>query len=372
MKRNVFFITLLVGLVVLDSLGQAEVILDHKLPSGWKFKSFAISHSGVKALYLFQDLPQEVLFTRNLPKRLQVFDKANNLINDLIFEDNYWLDSFTRDDGIILYQGDESGCYQVKVIDLDGKARFIAKAEGRWPGAALLGHDIALVSFEPGPCSIIDAGSGREKLRYGPIPGRGESPEPYCFLPIGENGMYIVGIRETLFLKSYLHREKDFWKIDNVGGDIIYGKFLDDELLAVGYERKDFNAGRFMAGVAVIKWRTGKILFDKQGFQIDQKRDAWYPRFYFSTLFTEDGDLVFFDGPSGGVRIPRNSQPGKGWDEGRLKRYSRPAGQTDMITSDGKHVRPDIHGKYVIFDFGDAVRIEKVAFIEDPGTVLDK
>jgi hypothetical protein len=365
MKKTLPFIIFLMGLAVLGTFGRAEVILDHKLPAGWKYKSWAMSRSGFKAIFLLPDLPDMMLLTRDFPKRLQVFDKVGNLVNDMILEENYRLSGFTRDNKIILTRGDENGCYRIKVVETDGRVCFIADAGGRWPSTALFGREIALVpgvSSDFAPCSIIDAETGKEKFRIGPLSMK--RPDA-CFLPVGEDGLYIVGIDEALFLRSYLHKGMDFWKIENIGGSIEHYGFLDEKYLAIQYRIDDFDADRFMVGSAVIEWRSGKVVFDKRGFQVDQKQDDWHRRLDAFSLYLDRGDLVFLIGDGLGIRIPRKFPPGEGWDERRLSKLKWPPDRIWRRSPNGKSVRADERGRYLIWDFGDAVRIEKAEFMED-------
>ncbi|MBE3130184.1 MAG: hypothetical protein IMZ54_05640 [Acidobacteria bacterium] len=353
------------GLAVLCTFGRAEVILDHKLPAGWKFKSFSVSRSGYKALFLLPDLPDMMSLTNGTSRRLQVLDNDGNLVKDMILEDWYWLSGFTRDDKIILSRGDESGCWRIKVLEPDGRVRFCVDAGGRWPAAALFGHEIALVpgvSGDVAPCSIIDAETGIEKFRIGPL---SRARPDACFASIGEDGLYIAGIERALFLRSYRHEGKDLWKIENIGGTIEHYTFLDDKYFAVQYKTDDFEAGRFMVGNAVIEWRSGDVLYEKRGFQIDGKQDDWYRRLFAFGLRLDRGDLVFLIGDGLGVRIPRKSPPGEGWDESRLRKIKWPPDGIRRVSPTGKSVRAEVQGTYLIWDFGDSVRIERAASIDD-------
>jgi hypothetical protein len=368
MRKTGLFIIYLMGWLILESFGQADVVFEHKLPPGWKYKSFSISRSGLKALCLLPDLPVLVLLKSEFQKRLQVFDKDGNLINDLMLEKWCWLHGFTRDNNIALTYGDEDGTWSIEVIDLRGKKISSTAVGGRWPTAAHLGKDIAFIPRrgEDGAVSIVDEATGREKARFEQPTHEGKTIEMSCFLPIGEDGMYVVGVGGTLFLRSYLHPGKDIWKIPDIGGDIHIDMFLDDELIGVSYERNDFDAGKLMAGTAIIEWRTGKILFNKQGYQIDHVQDDWYGRLCYLTVLIVDGDLIF-RGLNGDVRLPRCADPEKGWDESRLKKCRLLPSQTDITRSDGKHARPEEQRNYIIKDFGDAVRVEKCKYVDDAG-----
>jgi len=368
MRKTGLFIIFLMGWLVLESFGQAEVVFEHKLPPGWKYKSFSISRSGLKALYLLPDLPDLVLLEGEFQKRLQVFDKDGNLINDLMLEEWWWLGGFTRDDHIVLKYGDENGISSIEVMNIEGKKISSANVGGRWPTAAHLGKDIAFIPRrgEDGAVSIVDEATGREKARFEQPTHDGKTIGMSCFLPIGEDGMYVVGVGGTLFLRSYLHPGKEIWVIPDIGGDIRYSWFLDDELIFFSYGKDDFETHKLLAGTAIIEWRTGKILFNKKGYQIDLVQDAWFGKFYNPAVHIVDGDLIF-RGLSGDVRLPRCPDPGKGWDESRLKKCHLLPSQTDIIRLDGTHARPEEQGNYIIKDFGDAVRVEKCMYVDDPG-----
>jgi hypothetical protein len=241
MRRTLFFMIVFLALFIIDCFAQPEVVLEHKLPPGWKYKEFSISLSNSKALLLFQDLSDEILLLNKPPRRLQVLDKDNKLISDFIIDGKYWLSAITSDNRIFLHDGDESGCAHIKAIDLNGNELYEAEAEGRWP--IFSGKDIALVPgpMDIGPISIIDGYTGREKFRYSVPAQRNKSFRISSFLPFCEDGFYVVGIGATLFLKSYLHQGERYWKIEDIGGNIEGSKYLNDELIAVSYNQNDFH-----------------------------------------------------------------------------------------------------------------------------------
>jgi hypothetical protein len=367
MKKIISLAVLLMGLVVIDSLAQVETILEHKVPPGWRYKSFAVSRSDIKALYFLPVLPDEVLLTENHPGRLQVFNEKNNLIADLIIEDNYRLSKISRNDRIILCDGEESGCYHIKVLDPSGKEMYTTKAEGRWPVTAPYGKDIALVPGQEdiGPVSIIDEDTGREKARISPPTGKDKAFRIAAFFPLGEDGLYVQGVGATLCLKSYLHINEVYWKIQDIGGNIKSGVFLNDEYLAIRYGTDDFRDHKFMAGVAIVEWRTGNVVFKKKAFQISGVQDRWFSQLESLSVLVDNGSLYFYGNPNDVLRLPRRSDGRNGWDENRSVKGKFSPGQIGEITLGGKLIKPEIHaGKYVITDFGDAVRIEKSKFVD--------
>lgn len=374
MKRQVVhFAALLAILAGAASFASAEVILDRKLPAGWKYRSFAISRSGYKALFLLPDLPNMMLLTKEPSGRLQVFDKGGTLVRDTILEDGYWLHGFTRDDKLILTRGDEYGCWLIKLLEPEGRVLFTADAGGRWPVEALLGGEIALVpgvSSDIGlPCSIIDGRSGVEKFRIGPFSKA--RPDAF-FAAIGKDGLYIAGTDKALFLRSYRQEGKDIWRIENIGGTIESLLCLDDEHFAVRYGTDDFDAHKFMAGNAVIEWQSGKVVFDQKGFQINQEQDEWYRRLHAFVLLRDRGDLVYLLDGGLGVRIPRALPPGDGWDGSRPRRIKWPPDGILRTFPEGGSVRAEIDRTFLIWDLGGSVRIEKVGNIEDAGKPRDQ
>jgi hypothetical protein len=365
MKLKMLAISIFLGFMVVGALCQSEVVLERKMPAGWILRKAAISSSGEKALFFFQDLPQEVRLTGHFPKRLQIFDKNNNSTADFIIEDDYWLSDITRDSRIILTKGDENSVQRVKVVDLKGNELFSIPSEGRFPEPALLGKEIALVprQGQVGPISIIDDETGRENLRFERVSVKPEIANNICFRSIGEDGMFIEGIGAALALKSYLNENKDLWRLPDIGGNIKDCRFLDDELLVVEYERNDFRSDKLHNGIIVLLWRTGEICFRKEGSQIAQKPDPWFYRLSTLNILSEDGDLVFLGDEGRGVLIPKKAGIRKEWDIRSQKNVMR-ADQPENLPDGRRVYRPTINGKYVINIIGETLRIQKLRFVE--------
>jgi hypothetical protein len=366
MNRSRSLLIILAWLSLCPSLGRAEVVLDHKLPAGWRFGGFCVSRSGSTAIRLHPDLPDLLLLTQRHPGRLQVFDKAGNLIKDRIIEPGSYPYGFTRDGKLILAWGDENGCSRIKVLAPGLELLFAADAGGRWPEEALLGGEIALipqVSSDLGlPCSVIDDRTGSEKFRIGPL---SKTKPEALFVAIGKDDLFFAGVDKTLFLRSYRDPEKDIWRIEDIGGTIEHLLYLDDDRLAVSYATDDFGARRFMAGNAVIEWRSGRVVFDERGFQIDGKQDDWYRRLHAFVPHLDRGDLVYLLDVGLGIRIPRLPPPANGWDKGRISRIKWPPEGMWRTSPDGVSVQASIQGTFLIWDFGGSVRIERVDNIED-------
>lgn len=360
-RKNIFFLLFL--LLIMGKLLSQEVVLERTLPPGWIYKEFYASPSGLKALFLIQDLPDEIRATGKVAGRLQVFDSGNNLVADLTLPEWHWFEDFIGNDRILINVGDENGNWEVKVIDLNGHEIYSIEAGGRWTQKAVIGNDFALtprLGWESGPISIIDGEKGIEKLKIGPYP---KGPDgmilPSCFLLIGD-GYYITGLGATLFLENYSGPGEKIWMIKDVGGNIEAARILSRDLVAIGYEEKrDFKNEEFVSGLAIIEWNTGKIVFKKSAKQIKGIRDFWYPIIKYLNLdLEEDGSLLFY-GDDEAVKLPKEKTGRWEWNEGKaVKLKMDPAQKSDSGHGDRK-VRVEVERKYVIKDFGTFIRVEK-------------
>lgn len=366
MKKMMSLTVLLIGIVTFSLLGQVETIFERNIPPGWKYRKVDISRSGVRALSLLPDLPEDQPPTKDISRRLQIFDNENILINDMIIPDRFYFSKITGNDNIILCDGDESGCGRIKVLDLLGNEKYTISAEDRWPVISPIGKDIALIPGPSvvGPVSIIDEDTGREKVRIGSPANNNKALRIACFFPLGEDGLYVQGVGATLFLKSYLHIGEVYWKIQDIGGNIEKGVFLNDRYLAIGYGTDDFRDHKFMAGVAIIESRTGDIVFNKKGFQINGVKDDWYSRLASLSLSVDDDSLLFYGDPDDVLSIPRCNDGRKGWEATRIKKLRLSPAQLREVRRGERTSKPEVvAGKYVIIDFGDMIRIEKCKYI---------
>lgn len=344
-----------------------QTIIEHSLPPGWMFKSFDVSRSNLKALCLLPDVPEEVRLKGNISRRVLIFNQTNNLISDLTLEDDFSFRKFTRNDRIILCDGGEGGCFRMKVMEPSGTEKYTIQAEGRWPVIAPLGKDIALVPGpeDVGPISIIDEDTGREKAKIEPPSNTNRAVKITAFLPLGEDGLYVQGIGATLLLKSYLHIGEVYWQIQDIGGNIRGGTYLNDEYLAISYGTDDFHNKKFTAGIAVVEWRTGNILFKKEGSQINGDKDEWFSRLNAPNVFIDNGSLYFYGNSDDVLRVPKQASGGRGWNESMLKKDKLSPNQAGEIRVGDKIVTPAVQGgKYVIVNFGDVVRIEKSKYYD--------
>jgi len=151
--------------------------------------------------------------------------------------------------------------------------------------------------------------------------------------------------------------------------------FLNKDLMAVGYGFDDFEKARFMTGVAVIEWRTGKILFNKYATRVRQgenwKEDKWFNSFQHLLLSIGDGEelIIKENEDSGTILPPKAGRKGSwnGWDETRARKIKYMPVPQEIYSSDGKKARAQILGDTIIKDFGTFVRIERRKFVIDSG-----
>lgn len=358
--KNIFFF--LVLFLMAGGLFSQEVVLERTLPPGWIFKEFYASGSGLKALFLIQDLPDVVRATGKVAGRLQIFDQSNNLVSDLTLPEWHWFRDFLGNDRILISIGDENGTWEVKAIDFSGREIYSVDAGGRWVQKAVLGNDFALTPRlleETGPISIIDGEKGTEKLKIFPYP-KGPQGQilPSCFLLIGD-GYYVTGLGATLFMENCSQPGRKFWMIKNIGGNIHDAMILNRDLIAIGYhEKADYKKNEFVSGLAVIEWKTGRMLFRKSAHLEKGVKDFWYPAVeYLNLIIEEDGSLLFY-GDDRAVRLPKEKAGGEEWNEAKAIKLK--ADPSQRLRRDGKETfRIEVKRRYVVKDFGNFIRVEK-------------
>ena len=372
MKKFISFAVLLLGVMLSYSLAQVETILEKPVPPGWKYKAFSISPSKAKALSFLQNVPDLVLLTQPTPRRFQFFSSDNSLTADFFLEDNYYLGPMTRDNKVILVDSDGSDCYRLKALDISGKELYVVNTDGRWPCPSPDGKDIALI---PGPSrmspiTIIDGDTGREKAIISLPAIKGKGIKIGTLLPLGEGGLYVIGIGATLCLKSYLQPDKIYWQIQDIGGNIDQSFFLDDQddqYIAVGYRLDNFKENKFVAGVAVIEWKSGNILFNKRGFQTKGHQDEWYALLNSMSISISNGDLMLGRDPENLICFPKLSGQKKGWDHNQAVKFRIDPEQIKEININGKVIKPEVHSsRYIVVDYGDTIRIEKCRYVKIP------
>jgi hypothetical protein len=349
-------------LISLISFARAEDVFEVKIPPGWIFRDAAISGSGLKAVVIWEDVPGEVALRGNFASRLLIFGKDDRLVNELTFA-NPEFPMLTRDDKIILREGPNEEVEKITVFDSQGRELFEIPTKGRWPRSALLGKEIGLGRQEigeteiTGPVSIIDGETGQERITFGP-PSGGKRIRGFSgFLPIGEGGKYLVALGATVFLKTYLHPGTDIWKINSIGGNVRSIDPIDENHVGIQYEIKDFVSHKFLAGVAVVEWRSGNIVFRQDSH--DTHTGLWRILHSGVDITLENGDLIFTDtGSKFGIRVAKSPQSSEKWDKTKVRKYKIDNwSEGDQQTADSKHIFKKL-GKGI-------VRIEKIRHKEE-------
>lgn len=324
MERIRILVFLLAILLIGTLAGLADDFM-FKIPPGWAFKNAALSPSGLKAIMLFQDVPYEgEASSRSIPSRILVLDNNNTILNDLSFPAPKHV-LMTRDNHIILTEGIES-TDNMTVLDSQGRPLFDVSTYGRRPYPALIGKEIGLAHDEigdgaqiVGPISIIDGATGKEKISFGPPSGKGTTGYS-GFLPIGENGEFMIASGATVCLRTYLHPDAPLWKIDDIGGNVRTILPVDESYVAIAYHLNDFRSKRFMAGIAILDRHDGKILFRQESH--DAHVGAWKFLHGAFNVTLEEGDLFFTDVVGGeGIRVPRKLGLPEKWDIAGNKEY---------------------------------------------------
>jgi hypothetical protein len=348
-------------LISLGSLAGASDVFEVKIPPGWLFRDAAISESGLKAVLTWEDVPREVALYGNFASRLLIFDKDDRLVNDLTFSNIKFL-RLTRDDKIILMEAPNERTEKITVFDSQGRELFEIPTKGRMPRPALLGKEISLENREigeyeiTGPVSIIDGETGQERITYGP-PSGGKRIKGFSdFLPIGEGGKFLVALGSTVFLKTYLQPGTDIWNINNIGGNVTIIRPIDENYVGIQYEIKDFEAHKFLAGVAVVEWRSGNIVFRQESH--DPMTGLWSILHGGVDITLEEGDLCFDIRSKFGIRVAKSHQPSEKWDKTKIRKYkAENRSERDVLTRDSKHIIKKL-GKGI-------VRIEKIRYKEE-------
>lgn len=366
---------ILVSMFLAGQILSQEVVLERALPPGWVFKSFYYSPhdenapSALKALFLIQDLPVEIRASGRVARRLQVLDSAGNLVADLILPEWHWFEGFIGNDRLLLTVGDEGGAGQVKVLDFNGHEIYSLEAGGRWVQQAVLGNDFALVprlGVETGPISIIDGENGREKLKIEPYPeGPQGLPLPSCFLLIGD-GYLLTGLGATLFLENYNQPGQKLWMIKDIGGNIKKARILRKDLIAVSYDiRTDFKRNEFIAGLVVIEWKTGRVLFKKSARQEEGRDRFWYQLIRSLNVGIEQDDSLLFYLDDEAIKLPREKASGQEWDGAKAVRLRIHPSQKSQPAPSKENFRIKMYGNYVVKDYGHFVRVEKRTWLSD-------
>lgn len=378
MRRHLILISLILILSSIASFHNKaraqELLLKHPIPSGWKFRDLKISELYI-GICFWPDMELNGHVSQDFPRTLiQILDKeGGKVVFDFITEAGESL-RLLKDNKILLISGDEDGDDSIRMLTLDGKELWRV----RWPqgpqtikGQVLLdlkGREFAYADLMWGsssnPAIVYDLESGKEKFRYGPV----NLPEKLkeagiglkVFLPIGEDNLFLVGIGSSIFLKHYDNR-KDVWAINDVGGNITSGKFLDESYVGLNYWRRE-GKNKHIYGLAVIDWQTGKVVFRLENIKINgvlQKKTI-IPSIDFIYIDEEDNSLILTPDRNDNlvVKIPYNSKI-KTWVEEKMKRYR--AQVNYKIVGKSREYQKIFYGKYVVDETEDGgLRLLKV------------
>jgi len=362
MKLKHLFFLLFVFISLVSLVGAADVF-ECKIPPGWVFRDAVLSESGLKAVVIWEDVPNDIALQGNFASRLLIFDKDDRLVNELTFAKPKF-PRLTRDDKIILEEAPNEKTEKITVFDSQGRELFEIPTKGRGPWAALLGKEIGLGYKEIGspgeiigPVSIIDGETGQERITFGPLSGGKRIKGFSGFLPIGEGGKYLVALGATVFLKNYLHPGTYIWKINSIGGNVRSIDPIDENYVGIQYHIGDLESHKFLAGVAVVEWRSGNIVFRQESH--DTHTGLWSILHSGVDITLENGDLIFTDtGSKFGIRVAKSSQSSKKWDNRKVRKYKIDNwSEGDQQTADSKHIFKKL-GK-------GTVRIEKIRYIEE-------
>lgn len=357
---------------------QESQVKEFNIPSGWKLKTFDLSKSGHIAFFYIPDLPQEAISPESRTY-LQLLNPEGKLLFDRMLEPGGWFFGFLPGDKILLLEST-----QYCLLDLQGKvqARFADPYLGnRDIIIDLFGNELAL---SPGsgitsmPVSVIDLNTGREKFRFGPLTvpeGRFRINPGFCFLPVGQDDLYLQGFGNTLLLCRYKDDQK-IWQISEIGGNIQKAEYLNKDLIIVSYYDLEVpRKEKSKYGLVLIDWRTGRIIFRKEGFRVGNRYDNWYRIIHlFKAFLDDDGNLCFIS--SGKVyKLPKIAE--NQWDANRMKAYiiqfkgksgkleGKGLMNEDKEISDGVQKRPEIirNGYWAEVD-GNLVRIKRITLVE--------
>ncbi|MGB9836777.1 MAG: hypothetical protein ACPLRX_08585 [Candidatus Saccharicenans sp.] len=379
MKKSLLIFSSLLVLLNFSLAAQKDQIFEGKIPSGWQLKKFDLSNSGYLAIFYIPDLPPLTLLAKPQKAYLQVFNPEGKPLFDRILEPGGWFIGFIPGDRILLLENNQYGL-------LDQQGLVQARFEDPYGGDRdviydLFGNELAL---SPGrgitslPVSVIDLKTGKEKFRFGPIVSakRQFKIDPgFCFLPVGKDDLYIMGFGNSLLLSRYKDG-REIWQIKNVGGNIQIAEFLNRDLIAVSYydlEIPDKEKSKY--GVVLIDWKTGRVVFRKEGFSMGNKLDDWFRIIHLMRAFIDErGSLCFISGERL-IKVPKIEN--KKWDVNRMKKYrihfeekpkefqDKISPNTDETISASKQKRPEIvRNEYWAEVDGNLIRIKRIKLIE--------
>lgn len=302
---------------------EGEELLRVEIPAGFIYKSFRISPGGLKAVCFLEHQPGKLYSDLSL---IKIFDPENRLIEEKILDSGWIFGDFIQDKYIVLEKGDGDYLEEVKVVDLKGEEilsikevgsrRLFYDLHGRELAVAALGSDSAYA-----PSVVYDLNARREKFRLGPLSfpkndiKKSLWSETRIFLPVGEDNLFVWGVGATVLLEKY-ERPGYIWKIDNIGGNIAEGKFLNEEYLALQYFVPD---KKYKEGLAIIRWKDGQVVYKIENFIVNNRREKDLPPLVIHGLYLdEDLNLNFLSDDGRALKIYFDQQQ-KTWDE-KIKR----------------------------------------------------
>lgn len=278
---------------------EGEELFRVKIPAGFIYKSLYVSPEGMKALSFLEDQSESFYSDRSL---VRIFDSDNLLIEEKVLDSGWIFGDFVSANHFLLIKGHADYVSEAKVVDLQGKEIFSIKDIGsRRLFNDLHGREIAVAALHYDsiyqPSIVYDLTSGKEKFRLGPLslpPDIKTRKDLWIgtriFLPVGQDNLFIWGIGATVLLQRYT-QPGHIWKIDNVGGNIGYGKFLGHEYLAISYFVPD---KKYKEGLAIIRWRDGQIVFRIENYIVNNRLEKDLPRLTVDGLYLDEGSNLCF------------------------------------------------------------------------------
>ena len=365
LRRSANLLALFILFAVVTVTAQGPHVFETTISSGWTLRDASLSDKGWKALLVWQDIddPQKA-YRGEFSSKLLIFDENDQLTKELIFEKPKFL-SRTRDDALILFEGEEEYTSLITVVDRSGHRLFDKQTDGRSPIPALLGKEIALGLRDGmgpadliGPITVIDARTGQERSTIEP-PVAGLTERLGDFLPIGENSLYLAAGGTSLALATYQPPARTIWRIPDVGGSVVAIEPLDEQYVGVYYHAAASNAGSPddlgpQAGVIILRWRTGQISFRQESR--DPQEGTWaFLHDDDVPISFMDGDLFFTDlGGKRGIRISRSPGSLMMWDNTKIRPYRITNGEGDIT-----------QGHCILMSKKGLVRVERIQCEEE-------
>ncbi len=355
--RFLKFISCLLAIAFISVALNAQRIKEYEIPEGWVFKKAATLKNGFDCILIWPDIPDEQKRAAAFPSRLMIFDDEGRPVNDVTFDKPSFL-SNSRDERTILDQGNS-----IEVLDTFGRKLFRRETGGRFPVPSLLGKDIGLIYRDPGgdfidgPVSIIDGMTGRELITL--TPPSGHPLKGFTgFMPIGEDGHFLISMGATVFLRTYKDPGKTIWSIPDIGGNVLDIYPVDDRYAAIQYrDLSGWKNNNLRAGFSIIEWRSGKVLLNQESH--DPAHGEWKGLHGTGmTLLMRGKDLCILEEGEGTALIIPAYPDKNGWDVTGMERKSlRIHPEMDIeLSADNRHT---------VIRNGRKIRLEPFPFLKD-------